>query len=349
MTTAMRYRELGTSMLEVSEVCLGTMTFGVQNSEVQAHSQLDYAMERGINFVDTAEMYAVPPTAQSYGTTETIVGKWLHKGSRERAILATKASGPGRSMTWIRGGRTQFSRENLRAAIEGSLRRLQTDYVDLYQLHWPDRNVPIFGQYDFDPGRERDTVPIRLQLEALAELVQEGKVRYVGLSNEYPWGIMQFLRVAELHGLPRVVSVQNAYNLLNRVFDYGLVEVCHRENVGLLAYSPLAFGLLSGKYLADPRAYGRITLFEGFAQRYGKENVQPAVRAYAELARRYGVSPATLALAWLYRRPRVTSTIIGATTMEQLRENIDAYAVTLNEAVLKEIEAIHLRYTNPAP
>lgn len=349
MTAAMRYRKLGTSALEVSEICLGTMTFGVQNDKAQAHAQLDYALEQGVNFVDTAEMYAVPPTAQSYGTTETIIGQWLRRGPRERVILATKASGPGRSMAWIREGRTQFTRENLRAAIEGSLRRLQTDYVDLYQLHWPDRNVPIFGQYDFDPSRERETVPIRAQLEALAELVREGKVRYVGLSNEYPWGVMQFLRAAEAYGLPRVVSVQNAYNLLNRVFDYGLVEVCQRENVSLLAYSPLAFGLLSGKYLADPRAGGRITLFEGFGQRYGKENVVPAVRAYAELAGRHGLSPATLALAWLYRRRRVISTIIGATTMEQLRENIDAYAVTLSEAALKEIEAIHLRFTNPAP
>ncbi len=349
MTVAMRYRKLGTSALDVSEICLGTMTFGVQNDKAQAHAQLDYALEQGVNFVDTAEMYAVPPTAQSYGTTETIIGQWLRRGPRERVILATKASGPGRSMAWIRDGRTQFTRENLRAAIEGSLRRLQTEYVDLYQLHWPDRYVPIFGQYDFDPSRERDTVPIRQQLEALAELVREGKVRYVGLSNEYPWGVMQFLRAADEHGLPRVVSVQNAYNLLNRVFDLGLVEVCQRENVGLLAYSPLAFGHLSGKYLADPNVRGRVTLFEGFGQRYSKENVQPAVRAYAELARRHGLSPAMLALAWLYRRPRVSSTIIGATTMAQLKENFDAYDVTLSEAALKEIETIYLRYTNPAP
>ena len=264
----MQYTVLGRSDIKVSRVCLGTMTFGTQNSEADAHRQLDFALAHGINFIDTAEMYSVPPSAESYGRAERYIGNWLKRQARDRIVLATKISGPGRSLKWIRNGDLAFNRKNIRAAVDGSLARLQTDYVDLYQLHWPDRNTPLFGQYQFDPGKERDFVPLVETLAALTELVAEGRVRYVGLSNETPWGVMQFLHLAQQHGLPRAVSVQNACNLLNRTWEMGLAEIGFREHVSLLAYSPLAFGLLSGKYLADARASGRLTLFRGFAQRY---------------------------------------------------------------------------------
>ncbi|OHC69844.1 MAG: aldo/keto reductase [Rhodocyclales bacterium RIFCSPLOWO2_02_FULL_63_24] len=345
----MKYNTLGQSELRVSNVCLGTMTFGTQNSEADAHRQLDFALTRGINFIDTAEMYSVPSNAESYGKTETYIGTWLKRQARDRIVLATKIAGPGRSMKWIRNGELAFNRKNIRAAIEASLARLQTDYVDLYQLHWPDRNTPLFGQYHFDPDKERDFVPLAETLAALAELVREGRVRYVGLSNETPWGVMQFLHMAEQHKLPRVVSVQNAYSLLNRTWEMGLAEIGFRENVALLAYSPLAFGLLSGKYLADPSASGRFNLFPGFAQRYSKINVQPAVAAYVELARAHGMTPTQMALAFVASRRFVASTIIGATTLEQLSEDIDACAGALPDEVVREIEALHLRYCNPAP
>ncbi|MBC9071066.1 aldo/keto reductase [Thauera sp. CAU 1555] len=345
----MEYRVLGEGGPKVSAVCLGTMTFGQQNSEAEAHSQLDCALERGINFIDTAEMYAVPPRAETYGATETIVGNWLVRQARERIVLATKVAGPARSLDWIRGGPPALDRENIRAAVEGSLRRLKTDYIDLYQLHWPERNQPMFGQWQYDPAKERACTPIRAQLDALAELVAEGKVRHVGLSNEHPWGVMQFVRLAEEHGLTRVVSTQNAYNLLNRVFEYGLAEVCHREHVGLLAYSPLAFGHLSGKYLDNPGAPGRLTAFENFGQRYAKPGVRPAVEAYAALARRRGLSLTRLALGFVYHRGCVASTIIGATSLAQLEENLAAWDARPDEELLAEIDDIHLRCGNPAP
>lgn len=345
----MKLRRLGESDLQVSELGLGTMTFGQQNDEASAHAQLDYAFDQGINFVDSAEMYPVPPRAETSGDTERIIGNWLARKPRDRVILATKVAGPARSLSWIRNGPAALDRANIRAAIEGSLQRLRTDYIDLYQLHWPERNQPMFGQYSFDPARERPGTPIEDQLAALAELVKEGKVRYIGLSNEHPWGVCRFIRLAEQYALPRVVSVQNGYNLLNRVFEYGLAEVCYREHVGLLAYSPLAFGHLSGKYLDRPAASGRVKLFPGFGQRYEKENVGAASRAYADLARRNGLSPARLALAFVSSRAFVASTLIGATDLEQLRENISACELTLAPAVFEEIEHIHLRFTNPAP
>ncbi|CAL93627.1 aldo/keto reductase [Azoarcus olearius] len=346
---SMEYRVLGRNGPRVSAICLGTMTFGQQNSEAEAHEQLDFALAQGINFIDTAEMYPVPARAETSGATERFVGSWLARQARERIVLATKVAGPARSLGWIRGGPLALDRANIREAVEGSLRRLRTDYIDLYQLHWPERNQPMFGQWQYEPDKERECTSIRAQLEALAELVDEGKVRYVGLSNEHPWGVMEFVRLAALHGLPRVVSTQNAYSLLNRVFEYGLAEVCHRESVGLLAYSPLAFGHLTGKYLADPQAPGRLSLFEQFGQRYGKPNVVPAARAYAELAAERGLTPAQLALVFTYRRPCVASTIIGATTMAQLKENLSAWDVPLDAELVSAIDAIHLRYTNPAP
>lgn len=345
----MEYVSLGRSDLTVSRVCLGTMTWGTQNTESDAHAQLDHALSRGINFIDTAEMYSVPPNAESYGKTETYIGTWLKRQARDRIVLATKIAGPGRTIKWIRDGEVGFNARNLRIALEGSLRRLQTDYIDLYQLHWPDRNVPLFGQIAFDPKNERETVPLRETLEALGQLVREGKVRAVGLSNETPWGVMQCVRLAEEHGLPRVATVQNAYNLLNRTWESGLAEIGYREQVSLIPYSPLAFGLLSGKYLDDPNADGRVTRFSGFAQRYTKVNVRPAVAAYAELARRHGLTPTRLALGFVSSRWFVASTILGATTLEQLGEDIDACATPLGDELLKEIDALHLRYTNPAP
>jgi aryl-alcohol dehydrogenase-like predicted oxidoreductase len=346
----MNYTTLGNSDLSVSTVCLGTMTWGTQNSEAEAHEQLDYAVAQGINFIDTAEMYAVPPSADSYGLTETYIGTWLRKQQRDKLVIATKIAGGGRGMPWIRGGTQHFDRASIRTALDASLKRLQTDYVDLYQLHWPDRNAPLFGQYLFDPTQERESTPLRETLEALAELIKEGKIRHIGLSNETPWGLMSFLRLSDELGLPRVVSVQNAYSLLNRNWESsGMAEIGYREKISLLPYSVLAFGFLTGKYLDNPTAEGRANRFPGFVQRYSKPNVEPAVAAYAELARANGLTPAQMAQAYAGSRWFVGSTIIGATNLTQLAENIAACSLTLSAEVLAGIEQLYLRYTNPAP
>lgn len=345
----MRYRPLGNSGLQVSELCLGTMTFGQQNTEAEGHAQLDRAVAAGINFIDTAELYPVPSRAETYGATERIVGSWLCRQRRDTLIVATKAAGARRGLPWIRGGNPPFNRAGLRQAVADSLERLRTDYIDLYQLHWPERNTPIFGQYQFEASREVPHTPLLETLEALGELVKEGKIRHIGLSNETPWGVMQTLMLARQHGLPCPLTIQNAYNLLNRYWENGLAEIGYREGIDLLAYSPLGFGFLTGKYRDDPAAVGRATLFEGFAQRYGKPNVAPAVAAYADLARRFGLTPATLAIAFVRTRPFVASTIIGATRMDQLEENLAAAEVVLSDELLQEVEAIHLRYTHPAP
>lgn len=341
---------LGISDLEVSKICLGTMTFGEQNTETEAHSQLDYAVERGINFIDTAEMYPVMPRAETQGLTERYIGTWLRKsGKRSQIVLATKAAGPSRGMNWIRDGRTDFDGANLRAAVDGSLRRLQTDYIDLYQLHWPSRNAPIFGQTTFNPEKERPHIAIEETLAALAELVKAGKIRFVGVSNETPWGVCEFVKRAEAHGLPRIASIQNAYNLLNRSFEAGLEETCFREHIAMLAYSPLGFGQLSAKYLDNPNAAGRLTRFPStWSPRYMRERVGSAVARYAALARANGMTPAQMALAWCYGRWSVASTIIGATTLDQLREDIDSYSTSLTPEVLASIDAIHTDITNPA-
>jgi aryl-alcohol dehydrogenase-like predicted oxidoreductase len=346
---AMQIRKLGSSAIEIPSICLGTMTFGEQTSESEAHAQLDLALERGINFIDTAELYAVPPCAATHGASETIVGKWLARQARDRIVLATKVAGPGRNMPWIRGGELDFTRDNIRTALENSLRRLQTEYVDLYQLHWPARNQPMFGHWQYDPQKEHDCVPIRAQLEALAELVQEGKVRAIGLSNEHPWGVMQFIRHAEEFGLPRVVSIQNAYSLINRAFEVGLAEVCHRENVGLLAYSPLAFGHLTGKYLVDAQAAGRVTRFKGFDQRYQKPGMIGAVGAYGALAREHGLTPTQLALAFAHSRWFVASVIVGASTLAQLEEDLEALDLALDEDLLREVDRLYLIHGSPTP
>ena len=345
----MEYRRLGDSPLEVSALCLGTMTFGEQNSATEAHDQLDRALAAGINFFDCAEMYPVPSRRETSGASERILGQWLARQRRDQLVIATKVAGPNRGMDWIRGGPLSLDAANIRTAIEGSLERLGTDYIDLYQIHWPARNQPMFGGWQFDPTAEHDATPIRDQLDALAALVAEGRIRHIGVSNEHPWGILQFLRLAELHGLPRIVSTQNAYSLVNRVYDYGLAELCHREKVSLLAYSPLGFGHLSGKYLGTPPADSRLARFPAFGRRYAGEHVRPAVEAYAELARRHGISPATMALFFVYHRWCVTSTIIGATSLTQLEENLAAWKFQPGHELLAAIDAIHCRHSNPAP
>lgn len=344
----MEYRQLGTSDLEVSALALGTMTFGEQNSEAEAHAQLDLAVARGVNFIDTAEMYPVPPRAETVHRTESHIGSWLKHQPRDKLILATKITGAARGFSWIRNG-PRISREQINAAIDGSLRRLQTDCIDLYQIHWPDRYVPMFGAAGYDIAQERDSVPIAEQLQALAELVRAGKVRHIGLSNETPWGVNEFVRCAESLGLPKIVSIQNAYHLMNRTFEAGLAEVCRHANVGLLAYSPLAFGWLSGKYLADPQARGRVTLFPGFGQRYNKPNVPAAAKEYVRIANEAGLSPARMALAYARTRWFTGSVILGATSLQQLNENLDSAEVTLSAEVLEQIEAAHKLYPNPAP
>jgi len=346
----MQMHRLGNSTLDVSTVCLGTMTFGEQNTETDAHNQLDVAIERGINFIDTAEVYPVMPRAETQGATERYVGSWLKKsGRRTSLVLATKVVGPNASMAWIRDGKSNFDARNIEVAIDGSLRRLQTDYIDLYQLHWPSRNVPIFGATTFNPAAERDSVPAEETLAVLGRLVEAGKIRYIGVSNESCWGVSEFVHQAERTGLPRIVSIQNLYNLTARAFETSLLnETCFRERVGLLAYSPLAFGQLSGKYLDDPHARGRLSIFpRTWSPRYLRPAVVAAVKEYAALARANDMTPAEMALAWCYSRWFVTSTIIGATTVDQLKENIDAADVRLAPEVIDGINAIHARITNP--
>jgi aryl-alcohol dehydrogenase-like predicted oxidoreductase len=349
------YRKLGQSDLLISPITLGTMTFGEQNTESEAFLQLDWAISHGINFIDTAEMYPVPPKENTFTATETIIGYWVKKQKREDIVLATKAAGPRRALNWIRNGPKAFDEKNLREAVEGSLKRLQTDYIDLYQLHWPERNVPMFGHYKFDPSAEmegsklKEWVPIHEQLEALNRLVQEGKIKYIGISNEQSWGVMEFIRIAREKKLPLIASIQNCYNLINRGLEFGMTEILYREKIGFLAYSPLAFGHLTGKYLKDIDAKGRVTLFKGFAQRYVKPNVFPAVKAYEALALRHGMTLTKMALAFAYHQWFVTSTIIGATSLDQLKENIEAFNINLSRELLDEIEVIHLTHMNPAP
>lgn len=343
-------RSLGNTDLQVSVLALGSMTWGEQNSEADGFAQIERAHAAGINFIDTAEIYPVPPRAPTAGATETIIGNYLKRhGGRERWIIASKAAAPGNGISHIRGGRPHFDRVNLQAAVEGSLRRLQTDYLDLYQLHWPDRATNFFGQLGYRHDPQAHITPIEETLEVLDELVKSGKIRHIGLSNETPWGMHRFLRLAEQRGWPRVVSIQNPYNLLNRSFEIGLAEMAIRERVGLLAYSPLAFGLLSGKYEQGAQPAGaRLTLFERF-QRYNNPQARRAASAYVQLAREHGLDPAQMALAYVTGRPFVTSNIIGATTLAQLDSNLDSLQLTLSEEVLAGIEAIHREQPNPAP
>jgi aryl-alcohol dehydrogenase-like predicted oxidoreductase len=345
----MKYNQLGDSKLRVSEIGLGTMTFGSQNSLAESHLQLDRAAAAGVNLIDAAEAYPVPMRQEWQGQTESFIGQWLARQDRSRFVIATKIAGPG-AHAWLRGGPTAVDGPNIRAAVDASLKRLRSDYIDLYQIHWPDRYVPRFGESAFEPARERPTVAIAEQLSVFDELIRAGKIRYLGVSNETPWGIAAFAAAARASDLPHVVSIQNAYSLINRVFDLHLAEAVHRERVGLLAYSALAFGHLTGKYLdgaAPPST--RATLFPGFDARYRKPNVDEAVRAYRDLARKHGLSPAALALAFVRGRWFVASTLIGATTIAQLEENLASADVVLTPEILAEIDAISARYPSPAP
>lgn len=345
----MKYREIPHTDLRVSLIGLGTMTWGEQNTETEGHEQMDYALERGVNFFDTAEMYPVPPRAETCHETERIIGTWFaSRGTRERVILATKAVGPGPHVTHVRDG-NRHDRKNLTLALEGSLRRLQTDYIDLYQLHWPDRPVPLFGVRDYQAPVSSNSVPIEETLSVLSDFVSEGKVRHIGLSNETPWGTMRFLELSRSGALPRMVTIQNSYNLLNRTFDSGLSEICHEEGMRLLPYSPLAFGRLSGKYRGGVRPAGaRLTLWERFS-RYNGENSDAAIDAYAGIADKAGLDLAQMSLAWVNARPHVASNLIGATNLEQLKANIDSVDLELSQEVNEAIEAVHRRFPNPCP
>ncbi|WP_296806042.1 NADP(H)-dependent aldo-keto reductase [Thiocapsa sp.] len=346
----MELRPLGRTDIRVSALCLGTMTFGEQNNEAEAHAQLDRALAVGINFIDTAEMYPVPPRAETIGRTEAYIGTWFaSRGCRDRVVLASKVAGPGTWLPHLRGGKSRLDRANIVTALDGSLKRLQTDRIDLYQLHWPDRETNYFGKLGYSPVDDAHSVPLLETLEVLADQVRAGKIRHIGVSNETPWGLMRFLALANKHGLPRMVSIQNPYSLLNRSFEVGLAEVAVREDCGLLAYSPLGFGVLSGKYLDGARPAGaRVTLFERF-NRYSNPQAERATAEYVALARRHGLDPAQMALAWVTSRPFVTSNIIGATTPEQLEANLASADLTLSNEVIAEIEAIHTRQPNPAP
>jgi aryl-alcohol dehydrogenase-like predicted oxidoreductase len=349
----LKYRKLGHTDIDVSLIGLGTMTWGEQNSEAQAHEQLDYALAHGVNLVDTAEMYPVPPKAETYGRTETFIGTWLAKTKRRQDIvLASKIAGPVRDPKrpgHIREGKTFHDRKNLTAALDASLKRLQTDYLDLYQLHWPDRTTMTFGQNVYPWVKDDHTVPIAETLSVLQDFVRQGKIRHVGVSNETPWGVAKFLKHAEVDGLPRIVSIQNPYNLLNRTFEMGLSEFSHHDGVGLLAYSPLGMGMLTGKYENGARPAGaRLSLFTRFT-RYSNPQAEAAAQEYVALARQHGLTPTQLALAWVNQRPFVTSNLIGATNLAQLKENIESVDITLPESVLAAIDAIHARQPNPAP
>jgi len=346
----MDYRELGRTGVKVSRLCLGTMTFGEQNSEAEGHAQLDYAFDRGINIFDAAEIYPVPPKPETQGRSEAIIGTWLAaRKRRDKVMIATKVVGRGK-MTWVRKDRspTRHSPAQILEAVEASLKRLKTDYIDLYQLHWPDRPMRVFEGLNY-LHIEGDTHPIHEILGALGKLVAGGKVRFVGLSNESPWGVMTFLKASEQHGLPRPVSIQNAYNLVNRSFETGLSEIFYREQMSLLAYSPLGQGYLSGKYEGGALPPGsRKTLFDRLG-RYEKGNGPRAISTYIALARKHGLDPAQMAIAFCLSRPFVTSAIIGATTMDQLKTDIAAADLELSQAVLEDIEQIHLDYPNPCP
>ena len=348
----MKYRKLGTTNIDVSVICLGTMTFGEQNSQQEGFDQMDYALKRGINFFDTAELYPIMPRKETYGKTEEIIGNWFkQRKNRSKVILASKISSKTENdLSWIREGAQKlgFDKKNMNAAIDASLQRLQTDYIDLYQLHWPERKVPKFGKLDFeyDPY-DNEWIQIEEVLDNLNNLIKSGKIRYIGLSNETPWGVMKFLQVAKEKNLPRMMSIQNVYSLVNRVFDIANSEVSIRENCGLLAYSPLAGGRLSGKYINQQPTNARYTLWPSRFDRHHTVRGEMAIAKYVDLAKKYNIAPSTFANAYVNDRPFVTSNIIGATTIEQLRENIDSIDITLSNEILHEIEDIHLSDPNP--
>lgn len=346
----MQYHRIPHSFLEVSVLGLGTMTFGEQNSEADAHAQLDYALAAGVNLIDTAELYPVPPRPETQGLTESYIGSWIKaRGNREKIVLASKVSGPVRGTDSSIRPQQALDRKNIRAALDASLKRLNTDYLDLYQLHWPQRATNCFGKLNYQYTDDKATVTLLETLEALTEQVRAGKIRYIGVSNETPWGVMRYLQLAEKHELPRIVSIQNPYSLLNRSFEIGLAEISQHEGVELLAYSSLAFGTLSGKYLNGAKPAGaRNTLFTRF-NRYSGQQTQRAIAEYVALAKKHGLDPSQMALAFVRQQPFVASTLLGATSVEQLKINLDSLDVILDEDVLQALEEIHTRFTIPAP
>lgn len=346
----MEYTKLGRTEIKVSRICLGTMTWGEQNTEAEAHEQLDYAIDSGINFIDTAEMYPVAPRKETQGLTETYIGSWLAKRQdRDKLIIASKVCAQADWTAYMRDGKPRLDKKNIHAALDASLKRLQTDYIDLYQTHWPERDTNFFGKLNYYHAPEKDGVPIAETLGVLDDLVKEGKIRTIGISNETAWGCAEYLRIANEQGLARIVSIQNPYNLLNRSFEIGLSEFAHREDVGLLAYSPLAFGVLSGKYLNGAKPEGsRLVLFDRFT-RYTNPQAHAATEAYVNLAKDNGLDPSQMALAYVNSRPFLTSNIIGATSMEQLKTDIDSIDIKLPKDIIRAIEAIHEKIPNPSP
>lgn len=351
----MEYRKLGDTDVDVSVICLGTMTFGQQNTQAEGHAQLDLAVESGVNFIDTAEIYPSPMQAETYGGTERVIGEWLKKrGKRDDVIIASKIAGPApdhpTGLAWIRGGKTRHDDANIAAAVEDSLNRLQTDYIDLYQLHWPDRNVNVFGNPYYQHDENETMTPLAETLAALANQVKAGKIRYVGLSNETPWGLAECLRLAADAGLPRMVSVQNVYSLLNRTYEIGMAEMSVRERCGLLPYSPLGFGVLSGKYLGGKRPEGaRLTVYGKYYQRYTTDKAEAAVADYAALAAQRGVDMAQMAIAFTVQQPFVTSSIIGATSLPQLKNNIAAADLVFDDGWRRDFDALGKKHFNPCP
>jgi aryl-alcohol dehydrogenase-like predicted oxidoreductase len=347
----MKYSKLGNTNLNVSRICLGTMTWGEQNTQNEAFEQMDYALEQGVNFFDAAEMYPVPPKPETQGETERIIGNWFKKsGKRDKVILATKITGKSEGFRHVRGGELPtFDRKNIEYALNQNLKRLQTDYIDVYQLHWPDRKTNTFGQLGYNHDDNDKFIPIQETLEYLNEFIKVGKIRYIGLSNETPWGVLSAIRAHEQNNLPKIVSVQNPYSLLNRSYEVGLAEISIRENCGLLAYSPLAMGVLSGKYLNGARPpKSRLVVFNRFT-RYNSPKAASATERYAKIAKDFGLSPAQMALAFVNNKRFVTSNIIGATTIEQLKENISSINIELSGEIMEEIEKVHLDIPNPCP
>ena len=345
----MKYKKLGNTDLDVSLICLGTMTWGQQNTEAEGHEQMDYAVERGVNFFDTAELYSIPPKAETQGSTETIIGTWFKKNNnREKIILATKVAGP--DVRWIREGGLQFNKKNFSLALEGSLKRLQTDYIDLYQLHWPERKTNFFGKLGYVNDRaERNWTPFEEILETAQKFIKQGKIRYLGLSNETPYGLSSYINLSSYKNLPRVMSVQNPYSLLNRTYEVGMSEISIRDQVGLLAYSPLACGILTGKYRNSQKPEGaRLTMWEDWL-RYSSERSLRATEEYYKIAERNNLTLTQLSLAFVNQQDFVTSNIIGATKISQLKENIESVNIKLSKEVLSDINQVHENNPSPAP